>query len=67
MLRRKNNRQLFRIWSFTGSSFNYAIKANIKKLKKFLERQIANISFDSFKGLEIKDEDIHQDLQIGFL
>ena len=27
---------------FTGSSFNYAIKAN-KKIEKFLERQIANI------------------------
>ena len=45
---------------FTGSSFNYAIKAN-KVIEKIFGRNYCEfIGFDSFKGFgEIKDEDIH--------
>ena len=45
---------------FTGSSFNYAIKANKKIEKIFGETNCEYIGFDSFKGFgEVKDEDIH--------
>ena len=45
---------------FTGSSFNYAIKANKNIEKIFGETNCEYIGFDSFKGFgEVKDEDIH--------
>ena len=45
---------------FTGSSFNYAIKANKNIEKIFGETNCEYIGFDSFKGFgKVKDEDIH--------
>ena len=45
---------------FTGSSFNYAIKANRGIEKIFGRNYCEFIGFDSFEGFgQIKDEDIH--------
>ena len=45
---------------FTGSSFNYAIKAN-KRIENFFGKTNCEfIGFDSFKGFgEIKEDDVH--------
>ena len=45
---------------FTGSSFNYAIKANKVIEKIFGNNYCEFIGFDSFEGFgKIKDEDFH--------
>lgn len=45
---------------FTGSSFNYAIKANKQIEKIFGNTNCEFIGFDSFQGFgKVKDEDIH--------